>query len=158
MIEIIDYKRKYRNNFKLLNEEWIKLHFVLEPHDIEVLDDPEKFILDDGGKVFFALDTETKQILGTVALVNVNEKGFEIAKMAVSPESRGKRIGKLLMIHALEVAQELKAQRVFLESNTKLEPAINLYLSFGFKEINLAEHPSPYSRANIVMEILYHYA
>ena len=158
MIEIIDYKPAYQKDFKLLNEEWIKLHFVLEAHDIEVLDYPEKFILDEGGKIFFAHDTETEQILGTVGLVNCGEKGFEIAKMAVSPESRGKKIGKLLMIHALNAAQKMKVQRVFLESNTKLEPAINLYRSVGFKEIKVAEHSSTYSRCNIVMEILYHYA
>ncbi len=158
MIEIIDYKQEYGKDFKLLNEEWIKLHFVLEAHDIEVLDDPEKFILDEGGRIFFALDTETKQILGTVALVNCGKNGFEIAKMAVSPESRGKKIGRLLMIHALNEAEKMKAHRVFLESNTVLEPAINLYRSVGFKEINLAEHSTTYSRGNIVMEILYHYA
>ncbi len=158
MIEIVDYKPAHSNDFKLLNEEWIKLHFELEPHDIEVLDDPEKFILNDGGKIFFAFDTETDCILGTVALVNCGENGYEIAKMAVSPESRGKRIGKLLMVHALEVAQKIKTHRVYLESNTKLEPAINLYRSVGFQEIDLKNNPSPYSRANIVMEILYNYA
>ncbi len=158
MVEIIDYKRAYQKDFKLLNEEWIKLHFVLEAHDIEVLDDPEKFILSEGGKIFFAREIDTQEILGTVALVNCSENGFEIAKMAVSPESRGKKIGKLLMIHALNAAQKMKVQRVFLESNTVLEPAINLYRSVGFKEINLAIHSTTYSRGNIVMEILYHYA
>ncbi|RYY25293.1 MAG: MarR family transcriptional regulator, partial [Chitinophagaceae bacterium] len=47
--------------------------------------------------------------------------------------------------------RELGARKVYLESNTKLEPAINLYYKLGFKKI--AGAPSPYERCNIQMEL-----
>jgi hypothetical protein len=43
----------------------------------------------------------------------------------------------------------LQADRVYLESNTILEPAIRLYRKLGFDEF--VGEPSPYARCNIQM-------
>ena len=43
------------------------------------------------------------------------------------------------------------ATRVYLESNTILEPAINLYRKLGFKSVEGGA--SPYGRCNIQMEV-----
>jgi len=71
--------------------------------------------------------------------------------MAVTAKARGKGIGWLLGQKAINKARELGAKRVFLESNTILEPAINLYRKLGFRKI--VGHPSPYERCNIQMEL-----
>ena len=48
-------------------------------------------------------------------------------------------------------AKELGVKRVYLESNTILTPAINLYRKLGFTEF--AGETSPYQRCNIQMEL-----
>ena len=51
----------------------------------------------------------------------------------------------------LDRAREVGATRVYLESNTILEPAINLYHKLGFKPFEGGA--SPYDRCNVQMEI-----
>ena len=56
-------------------------------------------------------------------------------------------LGKAL----LDRAREVGATRVYLESNTILEPAIHLYRKLGFKRVEGGA--SPYDRCNIQMEV-----
>jgi len=73
--------------------------------------------------------------------------------MAVSPKAQGLGIGYLIGRHCIEKARALGAPRVYLESNTTLKPAINLYYKLGFRKA--AGPPSPYERANIQMELVF---
>jgi DNA-binding MarR family transcriptional regulator/predicted GNAT family acetyltransferase len=148
-VNIIDYTPEYKKPFKDLNEEWITLHFKMEESDHKALDHPEEYIIDKGGHIFIALyDGEA---VGACALIKMDDKKFELAKMAVSPKAKGKGIGTLLGVACIEKAKELGADTVFLESNTKLKPAISLYRKLGFEKIT--GPPSPYERANIQMEL-----
>jgi len=45
----------YAEDFKRINEDWISANFWLEESDIQVLSDPQKYILDKDGNVFIAL-------------------------------------------------------------------------------------------------------
>ena len=147
-IEIIDFEPKYRDDFKNLNVEWLEKYFEVEPYDKEVLSNPEKYILEKGGKIFFA-KLEDK-IIGTVALMPKNSS-FELTKMAVTEKIQSKGIGSLLMKKCIDEAKNLGLKEIFLFSNTKLDKAINLYKKVGFLE----EHfdSSDYKRANIYMTL-----
>ena len=147
-IEIIDFEPKYREDFKNLNVEWLEKYFEVEPYDKEVLSNPEKYILEKGGKIFFA-KLEDK-IIGTVALMPKNSS-FELTKMAVTDKIQSKGIGSLLMQKCIDEAKNLGLKEIFLFSNTKLDKAINLYKKVGFLE----EHfdSSDYKRANIYMTL-----
>ena len=147
-IEIIDFEPKYRDDFKNLNVEWLEKYFEVEPYDKEVLSNPEKYILEKGGKIFFA-KLEDK-IIGTVALMPKNSS-FELTKMAVTDKIQSKGIGSLLMQKCIDEAKNLGLKEIFLFSNTKLDKAINLYKKVGFLE----EHfdSSDYNRANIYMTL-----
>lgn len=147
-IEIIDFEPKYRDDFKNLNVEWLEKYFEVEPYDKEVLSNPEKYILEKGGKIFFA-KLENK-IIGTVALMPKNSS-FELTKMAVTDKIQSKGIGSLLMQKCIDEAKNLGLKEIFLFSNTKLDKAINLYKKVGFLE----EHfdSSDYKRANIYMTL-----
>lgn len=79
------------------------------------------------------------------------EYDFELAKMAVDPSAQGKNIGWLLGRYALGKVRELGAKKVYLESNTILKPAINLYHKLGFQKI--VGHATPYERCNIQMSV-----
>lgn len=150
-IEVISYERAYASDFARLNYEWLEQYFSVEDHDIEMLENPEQYIIQPGGQIFLA--TINRRAVGTVALIVLDEDTFELAKMAVSPEFKGKKIGKRLMLCAIDYAIKVGKKRLILESNTKLTPALNLYLKMGFKIIPLDPN-SPYHRANIRMEMI----
>ncbi|MHA4807906.1 bifunctional helix-turn-helix transcriptional regulator/GNAT family N-acetyltransferase [Flavitalea flava] len=148
-VEIVDCSPNYYPAFKRLNEEWISLHFTLEAGDYKVLDHPKENISDKGGQIMMAL--YRGEAVGTCALLPREDGSFELAKMAVAPSAKGKGIGFLLGLACIERARSAGAKRLYLESNTKLRPAISLYHKLGFKKIT--GPPSPYERCNIQMEL-----
>ena len=149
-VKIVDYDAQYQNDFKQLNIEWIEAYFKVEKTDLLYLDNPKSYIIDKGGHIFFA--EYDGQIVGTCALAKMDGETFELAKMGVSPKAQGKKIGWLLGQACINKAKALGAKRIFLESNTRLVPAINLYHKLGFQKVT--GPPSPYERANIQMELI----
>lgn len=149
MIEIIDFKEEYQEYFKTLNLEWIKKYFTVEPADEYVLSDPKTAVLDKGGFIFFA--KSGSEIAGTCALLKVDDKTFELAKMAVSEKFQGLGIGRMLMDKAIQKAKELKLEKLELYSNHKLDRVLNIYYTYGFKVAPLDHHAT--KRADIKMEI-----
>lgn len=157
------YNNCYRKAFVTLNFEWIQKYFVVEKHDLEQLNNPDD-ILQNGGEIFFVIeggrDGLADQVVGTCAMILLpptasptgtkSSRGYELAKMAVSPNCRGKGYGDVLMRAAVEWARSQGAGYVMLLSNTKLEPAINLYKKHGFAVARLGSHPD-YDRCNIEM-------
>ena len=150
-IQIVEYSPKYQEAFKQLNVEWISTYFQLEEADYKALDNPKSYILDHGGYIFVALYDDVP--LGVCALIKMDdpEYDYELAKMAVSPKAQGKGLGWLLGNAVLNKAKELGASSVFLDSNTILKPAINLYHKLGFKKV--PGRPTPYDRCNIQMAV-----
>ncbi|MCY7360351.1 MAG: GNAT family N-acetyltransferase [Rudanella sp.] len=149
-VAIVNYTPEYHDDFRSLNHEWITKHFKLEESDNLALDHPDEKILQPGGRIFLA--TYRGEVVGTCALIKLDAARYELAKMAVTERAQGKNIGYLLGKHSLDQARELGATSVFLESNTKLKPAITLYHKLGFQKI--VGPPSPYERANIQMEVV----
>lgn len=151
-VQIVEYEAKYQSAFKSLNEEWISTYFEMEETDYKALDNPEEYILNKGGKIFVALYND--EPLGVSALIKMDDPDYdyEMAKMAVSPKAQGKNMGWLLGQSIINAAKELGASKIYLESNTALKPAINLYYKMGFQKI--LGRPTPYKRANIQMELI----
>ena len=138
--------------FRTLNEEWITRYFTLEPKDRETLNDPENKILKKGGRIFMAY--ADGQAVGCVALIPTADGVLELSKMAVSPTMRGKGIGRRILAHAVEQARLLGAKSLFLGSNARLEDAVHLYESIGFRHVPPERLPNmAYSRANVFMEL-----
>jgi DNA-binding MarR family transcriptional regulator/predicted GNAT family N-acyltransferase len=152
-VQVLDYTPQYQADFKRLNVEWIEQYFRLEPADLKALDEPDAYILQPGGHILLA--AYRGEIVGTCALIKLDAQTYELAKMAVSPTAQGLGIGYRLGEAALAKARALGAGRVYLESNTKLGPALNLYYKLGFRK-TVAGTPSPYERCNIQMELLLH--
>lgn len=153
-VDIVNYEAAYASHFYDLNIEWLKTYFYVEPYDEEVLSNPETYIIDKGGYIFFA--KLGQEIVGTVALMPMQEQQvFELTKMAVSPKHRGHKIGQRLMQTCIDFAQAQQFQKLVLYSNTKLENAIYIYRKYGFIEIPV-EVASPYKRSDIKMELKLH--
>jgi putative acetyltransferase len=153
-LRIIQFDPRWRGDFARLNLEWLERWFKVEPIDREVLADPQTHILAGGGCVLFALlevAPGTARPVGTVALKYEGEGVYELTKMAVEEGHRGAGIGRALMEGALDAYRALGGRELFLESSSKLAPALALYESVGFRH-----HPAPrpgshYARADVYM-------
>lgn len=148
-VTILDFEPGHATRFRELNEEWISHYFVMEAADHQSLGNPQHYIIDRGGYILMA--RYNGEIVGTCALINEGSGVFELAKMAVSPKAQGLKIGKLLGEAAVRKAKQAGAIRLYLVSNRKLTPALNLYTKLGFVEVPMS--PSMYARADIKMEM-----
>jgi putative acetyltransferase len=138
--------------FRTLNEEWIARYFSLEARDIETLGDPETTILRKGGSIFMVYADSLP--VGCAALIPLGQGVYDLSKMAVSPQLRGRGIGRRLLLHTIAQARLLGATSLVLGSNTRLADAIHLYESVGFRHVPPASlPPNPYTRANVFMQM-----
>ncbi len=150
MIQIINYENKYQPDFKRLNLEWLDKYNLTESHDLEILDDPEGTVTAKGGCIFLARDGE--KVIGTAGLWKENESEYELIKMAVDIEHRGRGISKILLDRCLEEAKNKKAKKVFLFSNSQLKTALKLYEKYGFTYVDVTD--APFLTADIKMELI----
>jgi GNAT superfamily N-acetyltransferase len=153
MIEIVNYEPKYRSFFKSLNKDWIDRYFKMEDADYKALDNPEKYIIQPGGSIIILLYDSVPA--GVCALIKMpdSQYDYELAKMAVSTQYHGKGIGFILGKAVIDKAKNLNAKSIYLESNTILIPAINLYRKLGFTEVEGIE--TTYDRFNIQIELFF---
>lgn len=150
MVEIITYSDEYAADFSQLNLEWLNKYDLAESHDLEIINDPRKTILDRGGVIYLA--KSGTRIIGTAGLVSAEEGAFELVKMAVSPGFQGRGVAKMLLEKCLDTARKLKARKIFLYSNSQLIPAITLYKKYGFTHVDASS--SPYKTADVKMELV----
>ena len=143
---IQEYEAKFDKDFFVLNKVWIEESWILEDSDKKDLLNPKK-IIDNGGQVFFAV--ENQSVIGTVAMIKSSDYKFELAKMTVKENYRGKGIANMLMDQCLDFAKQKNTKEIFLISNDSLTTARNLYDKYGFKEVDLDS--SKYDRGNVKM-------
>lgn len=147
-MEMFENDKALLDDFVRLNEQWIATYFEIEDVDRALAANPYQ-IVEKGGYIF-SLVVENK-VVGVSALFNEGNGSFELARMAVSPESQGKGYGGELIEACLSKLTEINASRVYLLSNTKLNAVIALYKKHGFNIVFQGEHPA-YARANVLME------
>jgi ribosomal protein S18 acetylase RimI-like enzyme len=149
-ITIIAYAPHYREDFKRLNLEWIEQYFGAERLDHLVLSDPEQYFLQPGGSIFFA--KHCGEIVGTCALMMHPGRGFELAKLGVTRLYRGMHIGRTLAETALVQVKAAGETSIFLETNSNLIPAVQLYTALGFRQAPFPQGRSErYQRADMYM-------
>lgn len=137
--------------FRDLNLAWVEQYFTVEDEDRAQLNDPQTHILGKGGAILMAeLDGD---LVGTVGLVPGHGAGtLELIKMSARSDVKGRGIGRALMDAAIDKARRMGASAIWLETNTKLEAALALYLRSGFRELTGDEvTPTPYDRCNCQM-------
>ena len=147
-MRIVDFQPRHADAWRSLNEDWISRHFAVEAKDREVLDDPHGKVLARGGHIFMA--ERDGEPVGCVALLALDDGGFEVAKMTVVEAARGAGLGRALLQHCIDRASALGAPRLYLETNAKLAPALALYRAMGFVEVEGGA--SEYARCDVWME------
>ena len=148
-INIISYLDQHMADFRRLNLEWLDHYHLTESHDLMVLDDPRGTIINRGGAIYLA--EVDGQIVGSAALMKEHEGVYELAKMAVTQEFRGKGISKLLIEKCIDKARRLKAKKITLFSNHQLQTALHLYKQYGFRHVEVKD--SPFETADVRMEL-----
>ena len=150
-LKIVPFNKDYKPAFEFLNRAWIEEYFVMEEEDLKTLQNPESYVLERGGEVFFAiLDGE---VVGTAAMIQTDKGIYELAKMAVARQFQGLGIGKKLLKRCVDFSKEREATEIFLITNDSLKPALSLYLSFGFV-LNDQNDDNRYKRGNTKMNLL----
>ena len=152
-IEIIDFQPQYASDFRRLNYEWLATYFEVEPYDEIVLNNPAREVIDRGGLILFAV--AGGNTVGTCALLKQTDRKYELAKMAVTEQYRGRGIGRKLLNAAIKKAEDLGADTIVLATSTKLAAANHLYESMGFEYVSMSElGPIPYKRQTVAMELV----
>lgn len=150
-VTILPFEHRHQRAWHDLNEAWISQYFEMEQADYNALLDPQAYILDRGGAILVA--EYRGGPVATCALIPMRHPRFdyELAKMAVAPKVQGLGIGDLIGRATLDLARKLGARTLYLESNRRLVPALNLYRKLGFEDVDGII--SPYARADVHMAL-----
>ena len=149
---IHEYRDDLAVHFRDINAEWIRAMFRLEPPDEDVLRDPRGRIIDAGGVILF-VEAPGLGIVGTCALQKSQGDGFELTKMGVRESARGRKAGEFLLSAAIERGTLLRADPLYLLTNSRCAAAIHLYEKAGFRhdaEI-MARYGARYERCDVAM-------
>lgn len=147
---IIEYEDQHQPAFRELNLEWLNYYNLTETHDLQILEDPRKTILENGGVIYLA--ECDGRIVGSAALILEHNGVYELAKMAVAKEYQKKGISKLLLEKCIEKAKQLNATKITLFSNHQLKAALVLYEKYGFQHVPVVH--SPFLTADVKMELV----
>jgi ribosomal protein S18 acetylase RimI-like enzyme len=151
-LTIREFEPALAADFARINRQWIEAMYALEPVDEAQLGDPHGQIVAPGGAILFVED-DALGVIGTCGLLKTGTREFELIKMAVVPEARGRGAGEVLLRATIARAFELGAERLFLLTNSKSQAAIRMYERTGFvhdAEI-LARCGAEYSRCDVAM-------
>ena len=175
-IQIVPYDPRFNNAFAALNKEWIEHYFdELEEEDLRILNDPQGYVIQKGGEIFFAIDESKKSsslqddssvVVGCAAMIRCLDNdnndednnsddsiAFELGKMAVAPNMRRRGIARLLMDACQQFAREQGAREIYLLSDDSLPAAIDLYLKSGFVRLPKRKQDQRYARGNVEMRL-----
>jgi DNA-binding MarR family transcriptional regulator/GNAT superfamily N-acetyltransferase len=148
-VTVVPFRSEWREHFGRINAEWLERYWSLEAIDKRVLSQPEKEVIAAGGAIFFALlDGE---VIGTVAMLKASAGVYELSKMGVETGFRGIGAGRRLLAAVIAEFHRRRGRMLFLESNSKLTPALTLYASMGFVHQPTLHPDSHYERSDVYM-------
>ena len=134
-LRIVPYDDSLAPTFAEITRAWVEEMFTLEATDRAIIEDPRGMILDRGGEILF-VNAKDLGIVGTCALMPASGKAFELTKMGVRAEARGKKAGAFLLEAVLDRARQMRSQgaleHLFLLTNARCKAAIHLYEKHGF--------------------------
>lgn len=101
---------------------------------------PGKYAAPDGCLVIARVEGN---VAACIALRRFDALTGEIKRLYVRPTYRGRGLAKQLTVRMLEEATRIGYERVVLDTLRSMTPAVSLYRSMGFQEIE-AYYPNPF--------------
>ncbi len=156
-LTIFDFSDDLATAFYDINAEWIEAMFTLEANDSAILDSPRANIVDRGGIIRFVAVAGV--VVGTCALIRIDDGVFELTKMGVLAAARGHKAGEFLLAHVVGEARAMAARgdltRLYLLTNTRCAAAIHLYEKAGFVHdaTVMTDFGARYARCDVAMSL-----
>ncbi len=85
------------------------------------------------GEAFFVALLDGK-IIGSIGVKQEDDRTALVRRIFVSPELRGKKVGRELLDKAIEFCREVGYQELVFKTTSKMKDAINLFENKGFSE------------------------
>jgi len=151
-LRVREYEDALAEDFHRINAEWISSMFRLEENDVQILTRPRELIVDRGGVILF-VEAQGLGVVGTCALIRIEEGVFELTKMGVLESARGRKAGEFLLAATLQRARSMGIGTLYLLTNSRCASAIHLYEKLGFEhdaEI-MQRYAARYERCDVAM-------
>jgi GNAT superfamily N-acetyltransferase len=91
------------------------------------------------GDLLLVRDEQGRSV-GVVGVKRFDDDDAELKRMYLEPSARGAGAGRALAEAAIAVARSLGYRRLLLDTVSRLAPAVGLYQSLGFVEIDAYRH------------------
>ena len=112
---------------------WVEISLCFQNFDKEVAELPGAYA-PPSGRLFLAVAAQ--QVMGCVALRKIGDGVGEMKRLYVRPEFRGRGLGRTLTEKLIAEAKQIGYERLRLDTLPgKMDQAIAMYRSFGFREI-----------------------
>lgn len=145
-MEIAVYSRDYEQPVidLILNIQQNEFGVPVTIADQPDLLDVENFYCRDNGN--FWIVTDNKNLVGSIALIDIGNRQSALRKMFVQKEYRGKdkAIGQQLMDHVINWCRQKGIGEIYLGTFDKLLAAQKFYVKNGFVEVNKQSLPAAF--------------
>jgi ribosomal protein S18 acetylase RimI-like enzyme len=130
-MSIVPFEPRHADGFRALVADTLReFGFEFDPQFDADLDDPARTYR----RLWVAVDGE--RVVGSIALRDLGDDAFELKRMYLAPERRGRGLGKRLLTHALDWARANGARSVRLDTSERMVAAQRLYESYGFERVS----------------------